>query len=173
MQSGTRQYTGGKGAWASVLMCCLICFSLLITILSVPAHADDLTAIISMKAQHADNDYWEQWNPGLSLELRNPTSGPLHFTWSAGSIRDSLGNWSPHAAFGLHHQYDDWSFGLRATLLYRQRNVDGRKVGLKFAPLPTLEYMGESIGIGFVFIPQPTSDQKDSSALLMQLRMPL
>ena len=133
----------------------------------------ETTAVISMKAQHAEHDHWEQWNPGLSLEQRFPTRGPLDVSFSAGSVRDSIGNWSPHAAFGLHRRVGDWSWGIRATVLYRHENLDGEKVGIRFAPLPSLDYVGEDFGIGLVFIPQPTGNEQDSSALLMQLRMPL
>ena len=137
------------------------------------AYASELTAVISLKAEHAEYEHWEQWNPGLSFEHRQPTNGPLDVSWSAGSVRDSIGNWSPHAAFGLHHRLGQWSVGVRATFLYRQRDIDGNKVGLKFAPLPSFEYYGEVIGLGVVLIPQPTSSEQDSAALLMQLRMPL
>jgi len=148
--------------------------SLLLALTPVPwISAGETTALISMKAQHAEHDHWEQWNPGLSIEHRESLRSPLDVSFTAGGVRDSIGNWSPHAAFGLHKQYGEWSFGLNATLLYRQEDLQGNKVGLKFAPLPSLDYTGENFGIGLVFIPQPTDSPQDSAALLMQLRMPL
>ena len=173
MRSDVDQNAHGKGASSRFAAFCLLRLFLLAALLAPPVHAEDLTAIISMKAQHAEHDHWEQWNPGLSLEQLFRTNGPLDVSLSAGSVRDSIGNWSPHAAFGLHRRVGDWAWGIRATVLYRHENLDGRKVGLKFVPLPSLDYVGETFGVGLVFIPRPSQDEQDSSALLLQLRMPL
>lgn len=134
--------------------------------------AAETTAVISLKAQHYENDHWEPWNPGISFEFRERLNGPLDASLSLGGIRDSLGNWSPHAGIGMHKTVGKWSLGLNATLLYRQENLDGNRIGLRFAPLPSLDYnVNERFGWGMIFIPAPTSQEQDSGAMLLQLRL--
>lgn len=137
-----------------------------------PALAAETAAIVSVKAQHYEHDYWEPWNPGLSFEFRQDTSGPLDASLSLGSVRDSLGNWSPHAGLGLHKSMGDWSVGINTTLLYRQQTLDGGDGGWRIAPLPSLDWrVDEAYGIGLIFIPAPTKHEQDSAAMLLQLRL--
>lgn len=162
-----------RGFWTASFVWTLF-VGLLVGSLAFAAEASETTVLVSVKAHHFQHDHWEQWNPGLSIERRGRNRhGLLDVSLAAGIIRDSLGNWSPHVGAGLHYPMGRWSVGLNAVLLYRQRNLAGDHVGLRFAPLPSVEWKGDVFGVGLVLIPKPSPAEKDSAAVLLQLRVPL
>lgn len=136
---------------------------------STTVAAEDIVGV-AIKAQHFHGE-WEQWNPGLTYEKRYATDGPATFNIGAGLIRDSIGNWSPNVFAGLGFEVNEHLvLGVDVVLLYRARNLDGDKVGMKIAPLPFVELWYDNVGLGFVLIPPPSDHPRDSGSTLVSFK---
>ena len=144
----------------------------ILMIASVSASADQ-AIMVHLTAQHFDGDYWNEKNYGLGYEVSSEVNGHERF-FGAGIVKDSVGNMLPHTGVGARFQIAPRvSAGVALTLMYRQENILGDKVGLIVAPLPMMEVDMGAASIVMTYLPSPRQLPTDSAAVLFSVKIHL
>ena len=139
---------------------------------SVSATAGE-AVLIHLTAQHFSGDYWNEQNYGLGYETSREINGHERLA-GIGILKDSVGNMLPHAGFGIRLQLSDRvSAGAALTLMYRQENILGEKVGLIVAPLPMMEVDMGRTSLVMTYLPSPRQLPTDSAAILFSFKVHL
>ncbi len=134
--------------------------ALALLLLSSPALAGGISAVLNGKSYHFDSTYdWNENNTGLGIEYQFTQKSPWRKLVMANGFRDSTDNMSYMAGAGLHRRIFETDAlagfyvyaGLNAFLMTRDDYRDGEPFpGI----LPSISVGNDKVGFNLTYLPK-------------------